>query len=89
MADNDVTSEGCRLIEAWMGATKALDRACSEVNSREADVRNTRNALAKWLLPEDAKVGEKIAVWHVDSLIQVEVTDRHPLITIRKRGRGR
>jgi hypothetical protein len=42
------------------------------------------------MLPEDAKPGEKIAVWHLDALVQVEVAGEMNCdhgVTIRKRGR--
>jgi hypothetical protein len=46
-------------------------------------------ALAKWMLPEDVKEGEKIAVWFGDSLIQVEYGYEHtdPVVTVRARGK--
>jgi hypothetical protein len=65
-----------------------LDRAKNEVQQKETNLINSQNLLSKWLLPEDAKIGEKIAVWYGDSLIQVTVLDgRDPEITIRTRGR--
>jgi len=86
---SDVTNEGKRLIDAWVSATQALETAKSRVNSASCDVSNTTRALAKWLLPDDAKFGEKIAVWHGDSLIQVELVNDHRehIITVRTRGK--
>lgn len=88
----DVTPEGERLIKRWLAAQDRLGRAKSEVNSADVELRNSANALSKWLLPDDAKPGEKIAVWFGDSLIQAEVPaqggpPRDPQVTVRKRGR--
>lgn len=86
----DVLPEGERLIKQWLSATERLERAKSEKNSAECDVVNAQNALAKWLLPDDAKPGEKIAVWFGDSLIQAEVPQeigRDAKVTIRTRGK--
>jgi hypothetical protein len=39
------------------------------------------------MLPDDYKVGEKIALWHGDSLFQVEKHgSSDPVVTIRTRG---
>lgn len=85
-----VVPEGERLVKAWLSETEMLERARGEVRRRECDLANSANALAKWMLPDDAKPGEKIAIWYGDSLIQVEKhaeMGRDPVITIRKRGR--
>lgn len=101
MTDDTVTSEGTRLIKAWEVAKRDVERAKSALNSAECALSNATSALTKWMLPEDAKPGEKICVWHLDSLIQVEVPPlprkpepgcvgegpRDPVVTIRKRGR--
>lgn len=91
----EVRSDGERLIKCWLGAQERLARAKSEVNSAECDLANSTMALAKWMLPEDAKSGEKIAVWYGDTLIQVEAPPNHPTpgggdpkVTVRKRGRS-
>jgi len=90
MAEDQASMEGARLIERWEQSKKGLERAKSAVNSAECELANATNALAKWMLPEDVKPGEKICVWHIDSLIQVEASadGRHDaVVTIRKRGR--
>jgi hypothetical protein len=88
-AMSDLTSEGERLVEAWSGAKEALWRMKQGVVRAECDLQNSTNALSKWLLPEDAKPGEKICVWHGDRLIQVEVNPNgaDPTITVRKQGK--
>lgn len=90
MAQDEASTEGARRIERWEQAKKSLERAKSAVNSAECELANATNDLAKWMLPEDAKPGEKIGVWHLDSLIQVEASKdgmHDAVITIRKRGR--
>ncbi|HXJ66866.1 MAG TPA: hypothetical protein VNN79_24175 [Actinomycetota bacterium] len=85
-----VTSEGKRAIDEWQNAIKMVDQARSRLRNAEGALETTEERLAKWMLPEDATVGEKIAVWHGDSLIQVEVLGLNPLktkISIRTRGK--
>lgn len=93
MATDKLTSDGERLVKAWLGAQEQLATAKSMLNRSECDLANSQNALAKWMLPADAKPGEKIAVWHGDALIQVQVpaegSDRRdPVVTIRSRGKA-
>lgn len=54
------------------------------------DLAKATDLLAKWLLPGDAKPGEKIAVWYGDSLVQVEAPHdgQKPTITVRTRGKS-
>lgn len=90
MPDDTANTEGTRLIKNWEVAKRDLERARSAVNSAECELANSTNALAKWLLPDDAIPGEKICVWHLDSLIQVEATAdgmSDAKITLRTRGR--
>ena len=98
---NDVTAEGSRLITYWLQAIETVDRAKSGLSRAQTDEMNAQEALAKWLMPTDMKPGEKIAVWHGDSLFQVELaprerisvpggevhTDYVPKVTIRTRGK--
>jgi hypothetical protein len=66
----DVTSEGQRLIANWLRAKQEEERTSRELSARERDTRDAARALAAWLLPDDAKPGEKIAVWWEDNLFQ-------------------
>lgn len=95
---SEVVSEGKRLIELWLTARNRVENLDMQRSSAACDVLNAEAALAKWLAPDDAKPGEKIAVWFGDSLIQVEIggvvteTGEGPgfvsstRVTIRKRG---
>lgn len=87
---SDVSAEGDRLITNWLSATERLRVAKVRATTAEVDVIDTESALARWLLPDDARTGEKIAVWNGDSLIQAEMTTAlkaDAKVTIRKRGR--
>lgn len=93
-----VTADGQRLIERWTHAIAAWDDLKRQENQVWCEVQNAKNALAKWLKPEDAKPGETYAVWSGDSMIQVVV--EHTVeedgvktfvadhVSIRKRGRS-
>lgn len=86
---NDVTSEGERLIKAWEGAIEDERRAKSALNSAECHLANSKNALGKWLVPSDAKEGEKFCVWYGDSLIQAELVRMGEYkLSIRSRGKS-
>jgi len=64
-----------------------LADAQRKVSRESCAANNARNALGKWLMPYDAKVGEKFSVWHLDSLIEVTVTNGDPELRIRTRGK--
>lgn len=83
------TSEGERLVKNWLSEQEHLERCKSDLNRAQCDLANAKNALAKWILPNDAKKGEKIAIWYGDSLIQVEVENEFHDTTITVRVRGR
>lgn len=85
--DSDVTREGRNLIDRWSRAVSQLKAAKNAVTRAECELSNATNALGKWLMPDDAKEGEKFCVWHGDSLIQAENKgNRHHAISVRKRG---
>ena len=97
----DVTTEGSRLIARWLGAVRDVELAQGSLRTAENSEINAQAALAKWLMPSDMKPGEKVAVWHGDSLFQVELAPREsfspqsgeahieyvPKVTIRTRGK--
>lgn len=98
---SDVIPEGQRLIDDWLACTREIQLCRSALSTAECAERNAHNALAKWLTPCDTKPGEKIAVWHDDLLIQVELEAEpeyqndgavrqappKPRVTIRTRGK--
>ncbi len=85
----NVSKEGLDLIKTWEIATSAHKRALQEVNARFIDLQNAERLLCKWMLPHDAKPGEKFGVWVGNDLIQVEVAGSCPndnhFITVRQR----
>lgn len=92
MADGDLTKDGERLVQAWVRAQEEVESCKRHLNSAQTDLINSQNALGRWLLPDDAKPGEKIAVWHGDNLIQAEAPETpfngHDIkVTVRKRGK--
>lgn len=70
MSDNRLTADGEALVKSWVSAVQRVERLKAELNRATCDRDNTESALSKWLLPPDAVVGEKVAVWLGDSLIQ-------------------
>jgi hypothetical protein len=87
--DSDVTREGIDLIDRWSRAVSQLEAAKNAVIRAECELSNATNALGKWLMPDDAKEGEKFCVWHGDSLIQAENKGNSRFaISVRKRGRS-
>lgn len=91
VAPTDPTKEGADLIERWKNAQKNVTRAEGELSRERCALSNAVNALGKWMLPNDAKDGERYCIWYGDSLIQVsrEKTDGHDYkINARTRGRS-
>lgn len=89
MAEGDVAHDGRRLIDQLVGATTTVMRLKNGLNRVALSAVNAKIALGKWPLPDDASVGEKIAVWDGDSLYQAEKTIDGPVVTIRTRGKQR
>lgn len=84
----DVTSDGYRLIKNYLSAKDRLQRARNELANAETEAKACEKELADWLSPSDIKEGEKIGVWHGDSIFQVEqlpVGQRK--VTVRTRGK--
>lgn len=85
-----ILPEGERLIDRWQSAKKGLEYAKQCLSKAECELSNATNDLSKFLLPSDAKTGEKYCVWFGDSLISatIEVTGMVPVVEIRKRGKS-
>jgi hypothetical protein len=83
----DLTREGENLVRDWLCAKQEVARLKAALNRAECDEVNAQIALAKWLMPSDMKVGEKIGVWQGDSLFQVEKRESgDTVVTVRTRG---
>lgn len=87
MGEQNVTRDGERAIKGWIAARDSLKRAEGAVARAELEMANASADLGAWLLPHDASPGEKISVWYGDALIQAEVTNGAPIITVRSRGK--
>lgn len=77
------TAEGERLVKNWKRAQDYLNTAQREAWRAQHDVNDSANAL-------DPKVGEKAAVWFLDTLIEAELVEAHPekfKVSLRERGR--
>ena len=66
----DLTHRGLELVRDWANTKARLERLRDDLNRAQCEADNAEIALSKWLLPPDAVVGEKVAVWFGDSLIQ-------------------
>lgn len=87
-----VMPEGEKLIERWERANDQVKRCERALNSAQCEAANSKNALAKWMLPADFEPGEKISVWYGKELIQVTAPDTsrvgsEPKITKRRRAK--
>lgn len=69
---SEITSEGIRAISSWMHCNERVTRVRSQLSDALRNLAEAEKNLAEWMLPSDAKPGEKIALWFGDSLIQVE-----------------
>lgn len=83
-----IIPEGEQLINRWQTAKQRLKNAKDVLGSAECELSNSTIALAKFLLPSDAKPGEKYCVWFGDALISAEIPleGRDAKVEIRKRG---
>lgn len=73
MTESDLVSEGQRLVDDWLAAQEVTKDARNRLRLANNAEREVHDVLAKWLMPHDAKPGEKIAVWSGNVLAQVEV----------------
>ena len=83
----DVTSKGKELIERWKDASKGAESAKEKLIKAQRELQTAEEHLAHWLLPGDAKDGEKFCVWYGDSLITASESEETGYqVTVRKRG---
>ncbi len=73
------------LVDEFNRAAARVQALKSELNSAECAESNTRNALGKWLVPEDAGKGEVFCIWVESRIMQITVVDNNTFtITWRK-----
>jgi hypothetical protein len=70
-----LTHEGLDLVKTWVAAHQRVEAARDALARRQSELRDTENALARWMAPPVTKPqpGEKIVIWCGDSLFQLEV----------------
>ena len=69
------TREGEKLLKEWLAAKEREEETSRDANRARCDRANAEIALANWLLPTDAKPGEKVLMWCGHDLIQAERRD--------------
>lgn len=79
------TREGEKLLKEWYAARDRFEQAERELSRARCDKDNAENAFVKWMLPEDAKAGERFLMWHGAQLVQVEKRDHDARVTIRSK----
>lgn len=75
--------EGERLMEQWFEAFKIADRDRRQAEKTAGWCAEAEKSFAKWMLPPDAQVGEKICMWMGHRLVQAELTPEGPKLSIR------
>ena len=75
-------------IKRWKVANDTVTSLKSRLNKAECELRNSREALAKCLLPSDAKANEMFCVWYGDSLIAARENNGVRSVELRTRGKS-
>lgn len=86
-ARNVLVQDGRTAVREWARAGAGYVRTHRAFKAAEAEFRDAETRLGQWLLPADAEVGEKIAVWVGDSLFQAMRTPEGVSVQVRTRGR--
>ncbi len=73
--DNRPTNHGVQAAKRWVAAVKRLELMKAELNRAQCEASNAESALAAWLLPPDAVVGEKVSMWFGDTLLQAQAKE--------------
>lgn len=84
----DVTSKGKELIEKWQAANKRVAQLRADIEKAARELQTAEEHLAMWLLPNDAREGEKFCVWYGDSLIGAAELENGYEVTVRTRGKS-
>ena len=80
------TATGKLLIEKWILPLERMKSLERELNTARKEVDIATKELGEWIMPDDAVLGETIAVWCGNQLIAAtkRAGDKYE-ITIRKR----
>lgn len=71
MSVGTITKDGESLVAAWESTAQRVRDLKADLNRAECEASNATTALGNWMVPKDAKEGEKFSVWHGDRLIEV------------------
>lgn len=82
-----VTKDGEALIKQWKFATERVASLKRGLSAAECELHNSETALAKWLLPDDAKANENFCVWYGSSLIAARHNNGNHFVELRTRGK--
>lgn len=83
-----LTITGETLVKSYLSAIEHEEYCKRRLNHATTARMNAETKLAEWILPADAQVNEKIAVWQGDSLFQAHIDQYgHLRVNIRTRGR--
>jgi hypothetical protein len=90
MSETKATNEGRRLISEWQEAVERERQLFRDHIGAVNHEREARQALGKWMIPADAKPGEKFGVWERDQngnevLFELEHLSGCPDIKVRRR----
>jgi hypothetical protein len=85
----EATQKGAALIDRYLATKEKVLQFKSSLRGAEAAAECAEKELAKWLAPDDIQPGEKIAVWHTDSLYQVESLHGSGTLEVTIRTRGK
>lgn len=77
------------LVRQWKDAKEALREADRNQTSARNTLDNTTKELGQWLVPSEAKDGERCGVWVGDEFFQAVRTGGSYSVDIRKRSDGR
>ena len=84
----NITNEGIALIKRWKASTEQVTRLKNQLNRAECELSNSQEALAKFLLPDDAKANENFCVWYGDSLIAAKHNNGIKSVELRTKGKS-
>lgn len=63
-------------INDWQKAKVRVEQTEKAAVVAKQDLMQAEQVLAEWLVPKDAKGGEKFCIWYGNSLIQVAVSKK-------------
>lgn len=83
-----VTNEGLDLIKRWKFTVEDAAHLRGRLNRAECELKNAEEALAKFLLPDDALASETFCVWYGDSLIAAKHNNGIKSVELRTKGKS-